>query len=248
MNVAAPPAGAPDYTKENWNMQQPPAYDDQHLYAQDSDYKKKSQFTSFEDNASTASTLAPSGGQKWNVRYQDWMARHGQITDVHTGVKIYEVEHRYRKPTFSLNNIQGQPIGTANSSKFTMRMEMSISGRDFELTPRHKISSDVSYVSPAFGGQTLTWEHGRSWTHVEYVLLDANAVPIAKFRGGSCWKCLPWGNFGDFEVFHGRTLTDAQRDEVIATGTTLAYRAAVNRSATSAAAISSSNAAAAAAA
>lgn len=207
----------PQYAEKPQLMDKPPQYD---------------------DGASTASTLAPTpGAQRYNIKYNDWRARHGSVIDLSTGLKVYEVEHRYRKPTFSLNSPEGRTIGTANSSTFSIRMEMSVNGHDFELTPRHKISSDVSFVSPAFGGQTLTWEHGRSWTHVEYVLLDVNAVPIAKFRGGSCWKCLPWGNFGDFEIFRGVELTEAQRDEVLATGTTLAYRAAVNRSATTSTAV-----------
>lgn len=165
------------------------------------------------------------------IRYNDWRARHGKIIDAATGSTLYTSEHRYRSPTFALNKPSGESIATATSSKWTMRFDINVAGRDFELTPRHKLGCDIEFISQAYGGQKLTWKSTKYWNRLEYVLLDENSLAIARFLGGSAWKCMPWGEFGGFEFMEGRVETEEQRDEVVGTGLCLAYKAVVNRNA-----------------
>lgn len=204
----------------------------------------------FEKKSIDISTAELNISTRYAIKYKDWLARHGQILDASTGAQLYALEHRYRKPTFALNTPTGQPIATACSSKWSMRMEMAIAstGQEFELTPNHKFGCDCTYFSPTFG-QTLTWDHRSKWTGgVEYILLDAQAQPIARCQGGSVWKCMSWGTFGTVEFVEGRVEGEAQRDEVMATGLTLLYKAVVNQQAAIAAGSNSSSSAAAAAA
>lgn len=178
-------------------------------------------------------TVTPPNTTTLKIKYHDALARHGQVLDAVTGEAIYASEHRYRSPAFTLNTASDPPatIATANSSKWSMKMDFSISGtgHEFPVDSRRKLSSDMVYVSPAFGGQTMTWEHQRNWGKIEYVLLDEQAQPIARFKGGSSWKCMPWGTFGEMDLVSEKVVTAEQRDEVVAVGLGLSYKAVMQR-------------------
>lgn len=197
----------------------------------------------YDDTGSTTSTAPPpyqsasSSSPSLTIKYRDWRSRHGVLIDTTTGATLYTSEHRYRKPTFTLANAQGTPVANAASSAWTMKFDFHLTGVGaFELTPRHKLGCDVTYPSPAYG-QTLTWKSTKYWNRLEYVLLDEGALPIARFLGGSAWKCMPWGEFGGFEFVEGRVETEAARDEVVATGLCVAYKAVVSRQASTSAVV-----------
>ena len=166
------------------------------------------------------------------VKYADALTRHGQILDAATGEALYTSEHRYRSPQFTLANASSTLL-TADSSKWSMKMAFTTTstGQEFPLQTRGKLSKDMSYASPAFGGQTLTWEHQRHWGKIEYVCLDDQGQAIARVKGGSSWKCMPWGNFATMELVDERVETQAQRDEVVAVGLGLSYKAVQHRQA-----------------
>lgn len=121
----------------------------------------------------------------------------------------------------------------------TNKFDMDVAGNQFEITPRRKLGQTATYESASFG-QTLTWQRGSCWSSgMQYTLLDQQGAPIARFLGGSGTKSMPYGTFGDLEFAEGRIQTEAQRDEVVATGLALAYRAAMNHNGGMSAAVAS---------
>lgn len=109
---------------------------------------------------------------------------------------------------------------------------MDVHGQHFALTPRHKLGSSCTYLSRAFPGQTLLWEHKCDGGYLTYTLLDEGGMQIARFRGPGQLGLSMKGSFGEFEFVEGRVGVEGQRDEVVATGLTLAYKAVINRSGT----------------
>lgn len=181
-----------------------------------------------------------SQGTRLEIKYKDVLARHGQISDPITGELLYTTHHTYRSPTFTLFDAsETTTLITATSHTWTMKFDVEVpaTGAAFELTPRKKLGRDITYASPAFGGQTMTWDYQHTWNRIEYVLLDGEAMPVARFKGGSCWKCVPWGTFGEFEFVEGKVEGEEQRREVVATGLALAYKAYMNKNSGATAAV-----------
>lgn len=228
----------------NSNEAVPPPYNEKHRAETANTLEEKSRL-GVDERKLGSSTFGPSAGlststtRRLKFDYDGYRARHGTITDAHTSRVLYTSEHRYRKPTFALNAPDGRSIATASSHTFTNKFDAEVAGHSFELTPRNKLGMTVTYTSPSFS-QQLTWERGSCWTSgMKYTLLDQHAVPIACFLGGKGTKSMPWGSFGDLELAEERDLTEAQIDEVVATGLMLAYRAAMNHNAGVTAAVAS---------
>ena len=180
--------------------------------------------TSFDSQAPSSSR------EKLQISYGDLLGRHGKIVDATTKQLVYTSEHRYRKPTFALNSPTGdREIATASSGTLTMKFDVNIAGNNFELTPRRKLGSSVTYPSPAYNGQTLAWDRHGSWSgRITYTCTDGRGLPIARIQSGSAWKCVSWGKFGEIEFMDGKIENEAQRDEIVATGLCLLYRSYMN--------------------
>lgn len=61
--------------------------------------------------------------------------------------------------------------------------------------------------------------------------VDESDQPVARYRGPSIMKGSMEGFFGGFEFVEGRVQSEAQRDEIVATRLTLAYKDVMTRSA-----------------
>ena len=187
--------------------------------------------------AHTSEIETPTPSPKLEIRYGDKRGRDGQILSAATSTPIYNISHRYRKPTFTLKSaVDDHIIATACSSMWTMKMAMDVAGQRFDLTPKTKFGGNCTYASPAFSGQTLSWVSGSDGRYMTYVCLDEGERQIARFRGPKTVGCSMEGSFGEFELVSDGMgeLSEAQRDELVATGLTLAYKAVMNKTAASA--------------
>lgn len=170
------------------------------------------------------------------IHFKDWRSRHGELLDSATSTTIYTSEHRWGNPTFALHGSGGEehhetPIATGTRGTLSNKYALSISEQDIELASRKKWAcgcGDVPYSSPAFGDRTLTWTSQSKWRRAELVCEDDQGKAIAKVSVGA--GIMMWGRVrGEIEFAEGAVETDAQRDEIVATGLCLAYRKMMQR-------------------
>lgn len=173
------------------------------------------------------------------IHFTDWRSRHGEILDSTTGTPAYTSEHRYGNPTFTLSGAdQSTPLATADRPWFSKKSRLSIAGRELELDPQYKwggAGGDVTYDSPAYGERTLKWEPQKQFRGVRLVCTDDQGQAVAQV-GLESGK-MGWGRLrGEVEFVEGMVETEAQRDELVATGLCLAYRMVMRKKAATGAA------------
>lgn len=179
------------------------------------------------------------------IHFKDWRSRHGELLDSATLTPIYTSEHRWGNPTFALHGPDEEnhdtSLATGTRGTLSNKYALSIEGHDLELASRKKWAfgcGDVPYSSPAFGGRMLTWTSHSKWRRIELVCEDDQGQAIAKVGIGS--GTMGWGRLrGQIEFVEGKVETEAQRDEVVATGLCLAYRRIMQRKAAAGAGASS---------
>jgi hypothetical protein len=85
-----------------------------------------------------------------------------------------------------------------------------------------KLRSSYTYSSPAFQNQDVTWTSKSDWKNLDYVLLDENLLPVARYTTEGI-SLLSWSKLGKIEFLDPGTLSSAMKDEIVVVGLTLAY-------------------------
>ncbi len=122
--------------------------------------------------------------------------------------------------------VDGTEIAKSKIHSFKICAETTIRGREIELKPLSKLLTRYNYLShtlvPYVGAAPvpITWVTEYSMKIWDFICLDQNEQPIAKFSA-NIWAVKEVGNFY-FEK-PADQITDAARDEILITGTTLLY-------------------------
>ena len=150
---------------------------------------------------------------------------------------LYEVDIRNRRPQLTVRRTAAgnKTVGTVNFHPMTRRMEATISDHTFKLKGKKWTYCDLQWESPAFGCKTLTWKRKTMWVVLDFVLLDENQIPVARF----CPRAMSFKKTCAIELMDG-DMSPEKLDEIVTTGLAVyqdtVYYTSVNAGAAAAAA------------
>ena len=136
------------------------------------------------------------------------------------------IQH-FRKSKLHLNFesvADGSEIATSVMHTFNIHAECMIRGQEIKIQPLSRLKTRYNYLShtlsPSAEPVPITWVTETSKKIWDFVCLDANQLPLAKFSV-NIWALKEVGNF-HFEKPKDE-ISDAVRDEIIIAGMTIFY-------------------------
>ncbi|KAJ4364534.1 hypothetical protein N0V83_009129 [Neocucurbitaria cava] len=139
---------------------------------------------------------------------------------------VYIQHFRPTKPQLRFESAaNNSPIATGTINNVSISGECIIHGHDIALKPLKRWKTQYNYLSKTFSSSgaepvPISWIANSSLKVWDFVCLDANQLPIAKFSV-NIWAIKQVGNFY-FEKTK-EELSDEERDEVVVTGVTILY-------------------------
>jgi hypothetical protein len=170
--------------------------------------------------------------EKWNssntrtleVRYTSWDVKIEVIDNTMGGQTLYRLSGSSLGTELTALNGSGQLIGMGKSSHWKTGVSISLAGNNgatFETSTGKSFGrGSPSYVSPAFGGQKMTWKNKAMSTKIIYTLLDERGMALARLESAG----MKWTKPGKLEIMEDLMMDEAKRDEIVVTVLTLMYR------------------------
>ena len=184
-------------------------------------------------------TDGSSGGRLLHVYYDDWKMKSIRVLDSDKTTLLYSIDLKSRKPHMRIHSgSSNSQIGEINFHLLGTRIEGTLDSRDISLTPQGFTKKIYDYTSSTFPNTTLSWKPQSKWSNpLNLVLLDANAMPVARFMPVNWSK----KKAGKLELLGSSAVTGPMMDEVVVTGLAVAqYKAQRMRTAGAASASSAS--------
>jgi hypothetical protein len=166
----------------------------------------------------------------YEVHYKTWNIAM-RVVDPNTQQEIYTLTSGGALGNDTqIVNSRNQVVGNGRAShwKTGIKMEMretdghsTIPGTFETKTGKALGFGSPSFVSPAFGGQKMTWKNKAMSTKIHYTLIDERGVALAQFQSAG----MKWKTVGHLEIMTGDVpMGDAQIAEIVSTVLTLTYR------------------------
>ncbi|KAI4163490.1 MAG: hypothetical protein LQ342_002997 [Letrouitia transgressa] len=158
--------------------------------------------------------------------YRDgFTARHMTVTDMDKSHALYQVHcnhgtifsskphMRVTAPSSSSSSSSNAPIlGTATFHSWSRRVDITVGPHSAELARPGFFTRSLAYVSPAFGGQTLTWQCDGIFGS-DLVLVNEQKEWLAKFDHAA----FSWSKEGKLHIVNG-SIGGLALDEIVTTG------------------------------
>ena len=114
-------------------------------------------------------------------------------------------------------------IGTGTLHPISINADYEIRGQKHKLKALKRFRTKYTHLSEAFSEDgspaTMTWTCGCSWKTWDFICLDEQQTPVAKFSANA-WSVRKVGNI---EFMGPKAASPAVRDEIVVTGLTLFY-------------------------
>ncbi|KAH7359794.1 hypothetical protein BKA66DRAFT_445125 [Pyrenochaeta sp. MPI-SDFR-AT-0127] len=140
---------------------------------------------------------------------------------------LYIQHFRPTKPQLRFESVQdSSQIASGSINTFSISGDCTIRDYEIDLKPLKRWKTQYNYLSHAFasspnaGPVPISWIANANMKIWDFVCLDANQLPIAKFSV-NLWAIKQVGNF-HFEKSK-KEISEALRDEIVVTGITLLY-------------------------
>jgi hypothetical protein len=155
------------------------------------------------------------------VRYTSWDVK---IEVLNANQTLYRLSGSCLGTELTALNGAGQLIGHGKSSHCRTGVTISLAGNHGATfttdTGKSFGRGNPAYVSPAFGGQKMTWKNKAMSTKIIYTLLDERGLALARFESAG----MKWKKPGKLEVMEELLADQAKMDEIVVTVMTLMYR------------------------
>ncbi|GAB1212746.1 hypothetical protein ATERTT37_001893 [Aspergillus terreus] len=154
----------------------------------------------------------------------DWLRNRGFIVNANSpdSDPIYTMHYNILKSRLTFKSAGDEsPVGTGKLHPVSINADVEVHGRTGTMTAVKRLQPVYTYTSYFFSDdgspKTMTWTSGSLFKSFDYVCLDENMLPVAKFTS----KTLAWKNMGKIEFLGPKANDDAFRDEIVVTGMTL---------------------------
>lgn len=202
--------------------------------------KKHASEAAFE-NASTNELL--------HVYYDGHRLKGLQVLDASKTTPVYNIDikwHILKMPKLAIySTATGNLLASVDYSMIKKRISMNYGGQAINLNAPGFWGLDYKYPSPTLNGREMTWQHKKKLDELNMVLLDDQAMPLARFIP-TTWAMKKGGKI---ELLNSRVSGPqggALRDEIVVTAiAVMVYRHIQRQYAATSSAASSSSAAAA---
>lgn len=167
-----------------------------------------------------------------HVKYENWKQNSARVLDSDKTNVLYTSTSKLRKPhmtfrSWPANNPgqdredEGTIVGTVTFPLFHVQVDTVVHDRPISLRPKSKWSFKPkwAYSSPAFDDATLTWQSRCGFKTFDFVLLDENQLPLAKFSSNDSWT--KWKKVGDIEICDPQAASSEKLDEIVVVGLAL---------------------------
>jgi hypothetical protein len=187
-----------------------------------------------------------------HVYYEGKMMRGLQVLDSSKTSQVYKIDikqHLFKMPKLAIYSAaSGDLISTVEYKSMKKRITLNYCGNEVILNAPGFWGLDYKYASPTLNGQQMTWQHQKKLDELNMALLDANAMPVARFLPSN-WAMKKGGKIEILDSAINSQQAQALMDEIVVTAlAVMVYRHVQRQQAGAASASSSSSAAAAAAA
>lgn len=162
-----------------------------------------------------------SGTRTLEVHYKTWDVRI-QVIDPSTQQQLYSLSGDGLGTHIQALNAHGQVVGNGRTSHnhSSVTVDMTGTGNPFSThTGKSFGRGSPAYVSPAFKGQKMTWKNKAMSSKINYTLVDASGLALARFESAG----MSLKRVGKLEIMESVT-EQAQVDEIVVTVLTLMYR------------------------
>lgn len=99
------------------------------------------------------------------------------------------------------------------------KIKVDHNGKSFEMKLAKLFGSTYTYPSLAFHDSTMTWKSGSSWKTLDYVLLDEQSLPVAKFSA----PYFSSDYSGRVKFLESKANSQEGKEEILVTGFALVY-------------------------
>lgn len=179
----------------------------------------------------TSTTIGKHETLTYEIHYKTWNIAM-RIVDAQTKQQLYTLTSggaigQDTQVTDSANRVIA--TGYASHWKTGVKMQMHETGGhtipgSFEThTDKMLGFGSPSFVSPAFGGQKMTWKNKALSTKIHYTLIDERGIALAQFQSAG----MKWKTVGTLQIMVGEAggmIGEPQIAEIVSTVLTLMYR------------------------
>jgi hypothetical protein len=150
-----------------------------------------------------------------------------EVTDLSTSTKLYSLSGGCMGGNLTCIDASNTVVGVGRTSCMRTGVNVSMTGAASGV-PQYSFDTNTGkmlgmgspkYVSPAFGGQQMTWKNKAMSTKINYTLVGADGMALARFESAG----MKWKKVGRLEIVDA-VQDQAQVDEIVVTVLTLLYR------------------------
>jgi hypothetical protein len=137
---------------------------------------------------------------------------------------IYVVDYKTFKPHLIFKSaVDDSTIGSGTLHAISINAECDVHGKPIKLSALKRFKTEYTHLSYAFSNTEspvpMTWTSTSDFKNWDFICLDEQQIPVAKFSA-HVWALKKLGNI---EFLGPKAVSDAARDEIVITGTTLFY-------------------------
>ncbi|EEA23330.1 conserved hypothetical protein [Talaromyces marneffei ATCC 18224] len=144
-----------------------------------------------------------------------------------TALRIYDLTNpskdlfNVKVNAFSMNlhffrpNDRKQEFASVKFHQFSMKMDVVLPDTPmFTIGVKMKRNYEMSYPSPALGGQMVTWKTSYHWKTIDFEYRDASGVMLARIKASN----FKWKKMSQVEFFGDAATNQRLVEEVVVTG------------------------------
>lgn len=170
----------------------------------------------------TSEEIGTSADESQTVHFslKGWKSKALQVFDSNNNTILYTVDTKFRKPNLVFKHgDDGDKFGTTTYHATSSRIDLEIKGQSVEMKPTKIFGSTYSYSSPVFGNAAVTWKSGSLWKNIDFVLLDEQALPVARCSAPYLSKDFS----GKVEFLNSRASNSEAKEEILIGAMSLIY-------------------------
>ena len=164
-------------------------------------------------------TRAPYNGAHapLEINWDKWTQ--GSMTISENNQPVYHVKVKYWQYKLLFSS-QTQELAVGNISMYKHSFDIEYPDHSFKVSSDKFWKIQRSYDSPAFG-QKITWKSQSGWKCMDFICSDDSGKVLARFKGNCGRK---WKKTGTIEFAEGVDVSQAQKDEIVFVGVSLAWQ------------------------
>ena len=169
------------------------------------------------NNCAYSSAQPETTGRVLHVVYTSGWLTKLQVLESDKTTALYECDtNRLKRPDMIMRSgADNSEMGTVKIHLFKSRIETYVHGQHIPLNSGGMLKGSYSFTSPAFQNATLTWQPRRKMDPLDMVLLDDQAMPVARFLKGEYYGLKKAA--GQIELLGNSAGNQAMMDEIVVT-------------------------------